>query len=286
MKSQSSSLIPSVFKKDYNSSELMKTLKELEKKQISISNFGVNHSKLTIANRYQIVEWLNFVSKNLNLKSETTFKAVSIFDLFVSWTKKVIESIEDLQFIAVVCLNLACKFEEVNCNYLNFMRTNLIDRKCEKVEFIEKEKEILKTLKFKLNVPTFFDFNLIFMQIAINHMTDLKISDKIIKKLILTNDSIVKNFAPMKECVFSSALNSGLICFKATLLALSYLLGTNEESFEQFKISTDKEISIIFCEEYLKRSNVVSFNLFSAFLKNKKIVQNSFNSEEKIAKIF
>lgn len=281
MKAQSASLIPSVFKTDSNINDLMKTLKEHEKNQVMISNFGVNHNKKTISYRYQIVEWLNFVSKNLNLKSETNFKAVQIFDSYLSKTKEVMEQVEDLQFVAVVCLNLACKFEEVNCNYLNFMRTNLLDRKCDKAEFIDAEKKVLKTLNFKLNSPNFFDFNLIFLQLAVNEMISLKISEKIINKLTLVNDIIVKNFAPMKESVFSSPLNSGLICFKTTLLALSYLLGnSNDEVFDSFKMTVDKELAVIFCEEYLKRCNVVAFNLFTAFVKNKKLT--IANNENKI----
>jgi hypothetical protein len=273
MKTQSASLIPTVWRTDLALNNLMKTLKELEKQLISIPDFGVNHNKTTISNRYQIVEWLIFVSKNLNLKSETTFKAVHIFDLYLMKTDTVFNNVDELQFVAVVCLSLACKFEEVNCNYLNFMRTNLIERKCEKEEFISKELEILKTLKFNLNLPNFFDFNLIFIQIAVNKMSELKISANIVKKMLLVNDSICKNFVPMKECVFSSPLNSGLICFKTTLLSLSYLLGVTESdnSFETFKSVIDKELAVIFCEEYLKRCNIVSFNLFSAFVKNKKI---------------
>lgn len=282
MKTQSASLIPLCWNTNVQTSELVKTLKTLEASQISIQSFNVNHNKTVIANRYQIVEWVLFVSKNLNLKSETSFKAVQIFDLFLSKTKKPVNSIEELQFVAVVCLNLACKVEEVNCNYLNFMRANLMDKECSKADFVGKEIEILKTLNFSLSFPNFFDFNTIFVQIALNIMNKLQISVKVINKFLLANDLVLKNFAPMKECVFSSPLNSGLICFKTTILAFDYVMGgalANDAAFESAKAQIDQSIAVIFCEEYLKRCNVVAFNLFTALVKNKKV----FAAENKLS---
>jgi len=48
--------------------------------------------------------------REFNLKNETLFKGISLFDYFLSKTTKKVREYEELNLIAVVCLNIACKF--------------------------------------------------------------------------------------------------------------------------------------------------------------------------------
>lgn len=266
-KSRANNCVPMKWEAPADLSESFRHLKVLEKSQICINNYSVNHNKEFINNRNQIVEWLLFVSKNLNLRNETAFKAVHLLDIYISKTKKVISTIEELQYISVICLNLACKVEEVNCNYLNFLRENLLDEECSKGDFIKKETEVLKTLNFKLSMPNFYNFNNLFLEIVINSIKEANLSPKLIKTIIMINDMVIKNFVALKECVFSSPLNSGLISFKTTMLAFNYFVGSENEELNS---SVDEKLLSTFCDEYLKRSNVVSYNLFTYFVNNKK----------------
>jgi hypothetical protein len=259
-KLQSSFFIPYVWDKNADLMDSLKLLKTLEKDQINIIDFNVNHSKETICNRQQTAEWILFVCKNLNLKNETTFKAVHYFDLYLSKTKKIYDDIEEMNYLAVVCLNLACKVEEINCNYLNYLMNNLLDEtKHSKEKFIKKEQEVLAVLKYKLSMPNFYTFNNIFLQIAVNIILEEKLEVKLIKHMMNINDLISKNFVPLKESVFSSPINTGLVCFKTTILALNYLCGSGNEVLVN---GLDKKLKFIFSEEYLKRCSIVAFNLF------------------------
>lgn len=262
--------IPYFWNKTCDLDEISENLKTLERSQKTIENFKNNHYKEVTNFRTETVQWLIATVKNLNLRNETLFKAIQILDLFVASVDYRIKTAEEFVFNAVVCLNIACKVEEINCNYLIFLKENLLNKSYTKAEFIKKEMEVLKTIKFKTNLPNFYHFNSYFMQIAISQIITSGKNLKLIPLLISINDTSAKNFVPMKECIFSSPLNSGLIVFKASLLALNYILGTEsigqEETIENALIS-------IFCEEYLKRSNIVAFNLFTHFINNKKFTK-------------
>jgi hypothetical protein len=262
--------IPYFWHKTCDLDEITESLKTLEQNQRTIENFNYNHYKEVTQFRTETVQWLITNSKSFNLKNETLFKAIQILDLFIASVNYRIKTQEEFVFNAVVCLNIACKVEEINCNYLIFLKENLLNKSYTKEEFIKQEMEVLKTIKFKTNLPNFYHFNSYFMQIAISQLMANGKNSKVIPLLISINDTVAKNFVPMKECIFSSPLNSGLIVFKASLLALNYILGTEsldaEETIENALIS-------VFCEEYLKRSNVVAFNLFTHFVNSKKFIK-------------
>jgi hypothetical protein len=192
--------------------------------------------------RKKIVEWMLYVSKNLNFKNETVFRCIQLFDSYLSRSVEKISTITDLdsdiQLSAVVCLNLACKLEEINCNYIKFLNENLLDSKYTMKQLVAKEIEILRTLKFKLHSSNFYNFNNLFLQIAIQEISSFKNKtlneffaknciDKnyLLSQLINTNDIIAKNYVPLKQSVGPIPLISGYICFRATLLSVSYIFG-------------------------------------------------------------
>jgi len=85
-----------------------------------------------------------------------------------------VENMNEIQLSAVACLNLACKLEEINCNYMSFLKEHLLDDAKNQSysaytlkDLSKKETEILRVLKYKLSSPTIYDFNNIFLQIAI-----------------------------------------------------------------------------------------------------------------------
>ena len=128
--------------------------------------------------------------------------------------------------------------------------------------------EILKTLEFKTDMPYFYLFNNILMQIAISNI--YKESNEILQNkenlenlcmdLIRHNDFITKKFVLLKESIFSSALNSGIACFKMTLLSMKFNGNLNAEKINEY---VDKEFLMqILQPEYLNRCDIVSSNIF------------------------
>jgi hypothetical protein len=248
------------------------------------------NSQEIIEERVKIVDFLMKTCKKYNLKNETFFKSISILDNFLSKTNQKIKNSEELKLISVICLNLGCKLEEINCNFLIFFRENLLDKNLYEVkDLINKELDVLRTLEFKLDFSYFYLFNNIFMQIALSYIlneADLSLSFnnnnnsdgnlnlnenekrrencfKLFNDLIKHNDIITKKFLMLKESIFSSALNCGIVCFKMTLLSMKFSGNPYALIINQY---IDKEfLSLSLNPEYLQRCDIVSSNIFKFF---------------------
>lgn len=282
--------IPFYWKVNTCYEELHDYFKNIYSSQVTIQSFYKNHQKQILSLRRKVVQWIFHVSKNLNLKNETVFKTIQLFDQYLSnagRSKSCSDNfsnpedqgnlIQTLHFISAVCLNLACKLKEINCNYLQFFNNNLFDKNSHYThkDFVEKEKEILKVLKYKLDTPNFYDFNTALLQIAISEFSK-KAQNEInydmsffIAQLINSNEYITKYFMDFKESAFISPLNSGLICFKATILAFSYMMGVDMSSVNMV---IDGHIKFLnFEQSLLEENNNFSYNVFSYILKQKKL---------------
>lgn len=269
----------------------IKNFTNLQKEEGSFEEQRYPNVPEIIEERIKVVDFLIRICKKYNLKNETFFKAVNIFDNFLSKTTEKITNFEEIKFISIICLSISCKFEEVNCNYLIFFKENLLEKNTyEMKDLINKEMEILKTLNFKLDIPHFYLFNNIIMQIAISNIykesnersVNSEVFENLCMELIKHNDFITKKFVLLKESIFSSAFNSGIVCFKMTLLSIKFNGSLHASKINEY---VDSEfLSQILKPEYLQRCDIVSSNIFKflAFqgMENKpEIVNTSQNSK-------
>ena len=276
--------VPFYWCKRVNLEDLKEYFTEIQNSSIHILDYGRNHNKEILTKRTKIVEWLQFVCKNLNFKNETVFKAIHLFDLYMSKVKRDSTSLGEIQLSAVACLNLACKLEEINCNYMSFLKEHLLDDEKNQYTYTlkdlaNKETEILRVLNYKLSSPTIYQFNNVFMQIAISEI--IKFYTKInaeknnfpplnflIVQLINCNDIILKNYSTMKESVFTDVMSSGLICFKATILVLSYLMGVDMSFINEL---INRNIKVLIKDlEFLQRAEIIAFNFFTYLVNENK----------------
>jgi hypothetical protein len=161
-------------------------------------------------------------------------------------------------------------------------------------ELNKKETEILKKLNFKLHMPNLFNFNNVFVQIAINEFfsvkDDVNMSEeskikqrediiyhlnslntnaiKLSLLLLHINEDYLKFYSEFPESIFNSPLTSGLICFKATLTTLANNFNF-DISFLQEKInilifSTVKNL------EYINKIDVEAFKVYSRVIQVEK----------------
>jgi len=180
---------------------LLDYLDSIIKDQIIFDGF-TNNSIEFLDLRAKIVNQIIQICKNFRLKNETLFKTVQIFDVycwkisnFRSFSSKNIsgntiddsslednknfhesaagtkttnssisEMLRELKIIIVLCLNIACKLEEINCNYINYFKENLLDDVDKNdlydlKELIKQELEILKKINYKISAPSFYVFN-------------------------------------------------------------------------------------------------------------------------------
>jgi len=286
-------------------------LNSIIKEQIIFDGFS-NKSIEFLDLRAKIVNQIIQICNNFKLKSETLFKSVQIFDIYCWKISKfqtfkvnnaatcttndnsncenifnsddqssLSDLLKELKTIIVLCLNIACKFEEINCSYISYFKEHLLDED-ENKEFyqlpdlIKKETEILKIINFKLASPSFYVFNNVYIELVILEYSrvdcnlDKNEIQKFITRLVRINDVIVKVYCTLHESVYISPLYSGLICIKATFIYFEYLYKRNLSYLDNYLSnilhSTNYEIEIDFLER-------VSNRLFSLIKsKNLKIV--------------
>jgi len=109
-----------------------------------------------------LVDWLVEVHMKFRLVPETLYLCINIIDRYCA-LKSVTRS--RLQLVGVTALLVACKYEEIyppevrDCVYIT-------DRAYLREQVLNMEQDILKTLNWKLTVPTAYPFLLRFIQIV------------------------------------------------------------------------------------------------------------------------
>jgi hypothetical protein len=243
-KKASVSSIPFVWSKNVDLENLKECLVQLIDDQTVFESHGYYRDVDFLKKRKEIILHIQELCKTFNFKNETCFKTIQIFDMYVCrggkrTTEEFLNS--DINLTVVICLNIACKLEEINCNYIAFLKKNLLDEKSEKnyslKELSQKETEILKEINFKLSTPTFYHFNNLFLQFIlpelISHYTNCSSKNYIpnfnhyMTQLLKLNDYITKLYSTLNESFVNSPVCSGLICFKASLLCFNYLFGVD-----------------------------------------------------------
>lgn len=116
-----------------------------------------------------LVDWLVEVHMKFRLVQETLYLCINIIDRYCA-IKAV--SRAHLQLVGVTALLIACKYEEIyppevrDCVYIT-------DRAYTRQQVLDMEQDILKTLEWRVTVPTAYPFLLRFLQIV--HATDLQV---------------------------------------------------------------------------------------------------------------
>ena len=127
--------------------------------------------------RSLMVNWLSFLCTRLNFTDQTLFRSISLFDQYISRIK-IEEAVnltqENLNLIAIGCLSLATKLEEINCNYIGFLNEKVLNsensRKYNNKDLTEMEMKILKRLKYKTMYSTAIDFIEVYIEIFRNYI--------------------------------------------------------------------------------------------------------------------
>ena len=124
--------------------------------------------------RNNMVRWLQFLCDTLNFNLQTLFRSVLIFDKFISTSKLCLLdndelTQEKLNLIAIACLSLGTKLEEINCNYVSFFTEKVLNLpNCEIFtvkDLTKMEMTVLKELNFKTLYTTSYDFMLFYLDI-------------------------------------------------------------------------------------------------------------------------
>ncbi len=306
--------------------ELIEQFVNLKKSEIKIdpSNSSLINKCSKFKNaRESMMKWLLSIVKNLNLKSETYFKCAQIFDLFISKLKtrknnnnnnnnnnqnnqnngNMSSFINDELYItSLVCLNIACKFEETNSCCLKTLKYDIVDKLRLKInpsndipdlECLRNiEIFILKTIDYKINTPNFFDFNAMFINLSIgeiinfyqknispgmnlnciknknvttNHSSNLyEIIDiqTLLYKFTKFNQIITRSFSINPDYIYVRPSTAGLICFSATIMFIKFQASLNSIYQELVDNIKNKIMRVIDDDKYLDKVEAEAFLIF------------------------
>lgn len=146
------------------------SMKEDEPSKINIKSNELFQNET----RNNMVRWLQFLCNTLNFNLQTLFRSVLIFDKFISTSKLCLLdndelTQEKLNLIAIACLSLGTKLEEINCNYVSFFTEKVLNLpNCEIFtvkDLTKMEMTVLKELNFKTLYTTSYDFMLFYLDI-------------------------------------------------------------------------------------------------------------------------
>ena len=202
-----------------------------------------------------LISWLSFLCSNLNFSSQTFFRCVSVFDQYISRISQEEVSLLDkdyLSLILIACLSLATKFEEINCNYVNFLNEKVLNSPNSKEytnrDITKMELQILKTLKFKVIYSTPLDFIEIYSEIFKNVLctNNSGINPQIILDIKNYSVNLIKNNVNNIMYLTSSSSQIAYIFFIKVLNQANLVNLINMKQLEKSFLSLNYQLSNVF----------------------------------------
>ena len=216
-----------------NQDELSETYSLYLANQYLITSYPIQF----IQTRNQMIEWIIFLCHHLNFKNETLFKAISLFDIYISKSQNTenIYSIDSVKLIAIACFSLATKIEEINCNFLNFFTENVLNAgNCQPIYtsklLAKKEMQILQKLNFKTNQTTCYQFLNIYQQLFANIFKN----NQTFSFISQVCEHFLKNLIKDNNVIFMNPSDIAFIAVQQTISHISQQQLNNETNFYIF----------------------------------------------------
>ena len=202
-----------------------------------------------------IISWLLFLCSKLNFTEQTLFRCVSVFDQYILRISEEEASILDkdhLSLIAIACLSLSTKLEEISCNYVNFLNEKVLNSPNSRVytnkDLTKMELQILKTLKYKTIYSTPLDFIGVYIEIFKNVIDSngSQINTQILYQIKNYSINLVKNNINNVEYLTNSTSQLAYLCFIQALNQANVLNLINMKQFEKSFFSFNYQFSNVF----------------------------------------
>lgn len=212
-----------MFRTDFQTKKSQKELSETFSLYLNKQKLIQSYPLEIIPTRSQMIDWLIFLCQNLSFKPETLFRAVSIFDLYISKSQnEIIFSIYELKLVVIASLSLATKIEEINCNFVNFLADNVLNGGSEIVysskDLTKKEIEILQKLNFNTNQSTPYQFLNVFQQLAFNFLGNQPAKSSWV---LNTSENFLTLIVKNENSIFTPASEVAMAAINQTLFQLS-----------------------------------------------------------------
>ncbi|MGL4948314.1 MAG: hypothetical protein ACRC42_02915 [Mycoplasma sp.] len=172
-------------------------------------------------NRQCWMKYLISICFQLNFNSSTLYRAIYIYDLYISYKNQKTVSSLDPNLTIISCLNISVKLNEWNTNYTKFFAKYILSDKTnnnkqkyyEASDIAKTEIEILSTINYNTIFTNIYHINAIFMEIVMNNIESPK------NKFIISNinKQLLENFSINNCCVNLTPINGGIIIINKTL---------------------------------------------------------------------
>ena len=225
-------------------------------KEEELAPINLEDYKISIDDsRSVLISWLSFLCSKLNFTEQSLFRCVSIFDQYISRISKEEASNLDKDFlslVAIACLSLATKLEEINCNYVKFLNEKVLNSPNSKVYTIKDlttmELKILKTLKYKTIYSTPLDFIEIYIEIfkSVLGNNRTQVNPQIIAQIKNYSINLVKNNINNEIYLTYSTSQLAYACFIQVLTQTNLINLINMKQFEKSFYSFNYQLSNVF----------------------------------------
>ena len=225
-------------------------------KEEELAPINLEDYKISIDDsRSVLISWLSFLCSKLNFTEQSLFRCVSIFDQYISRISKEEAANLDkdyLSLVAIACLSLATKLEEINCNYVKFLNEKVLNSPNSKVYTIKDlttmELKILKALKYKTIYSTPLDFIEIYIEIfkSVLGNNRTQVNPQIIAQIKNYSINLVKNNINNEIYLTYSTSQLAYACFIQVLTQTNLINLINMKQFEKSFYSFNYQLSNVF----------------------------------------
>ena len=225
-------------------------------KEEELAPINLEDYKISIDDsRSVLISWLSFLCSKLNFTEQSLFRCVSIFDQYISRISKEEASNlnkDYLSLVAIACLSLATKLEEINCNYVKFLNEKVLNSPNSKVYTIKDlttmELKILKALKYKTIYSTPLDFIEIYIEIfkSVLGNNRTQVNPQIIAQIKNYSINLVKNNINNEIYLTYSTSQLAYACFIQVLTQTNLINLINMKQFEKSFYSFNYQLSNVF----------------------------------------
>ena len=225
-------------------------------KEEELAPINLEDYKISIDDsRSVLISWLSFLCSKLNFTEQSLFRCVSIFDQYISRISKEEAANLDkdyLSLVAIACLSLATKLEEINCNYVKFLNEKVLNSPNSKVYTIKDlttmELKILKALKYKTIYSTPLDFIEIYIEIfkSVLGNNRTQVNPQVVAQIKNYSINLVKNNINNEIYLTYSTSQLAYACFIQVLTQTNLINLINMKQFEKSFYSFNYQLSNVF----------------------------------------
>lgn len=159
--------------------------------------FQNEFNKISEKMRSKMVDWIIEVLFNYKTSENTFFLTIELMDAYITNNSSKVITPSDLHLIGCTCMFLASKIHDIRPLKLKIVHEKISHEKLQISEIKEQELEILRTLKFHVNLPTILDYSNIYCFELFNCLNSWKFEKELLS--CDTNCSICSKIANCNE---------------------------------------------------------------------------------------